>query len=59
MSINRLVDWYDYYDMLNHLARKSHMEHIILSYISKYSPARINYVSEIRQEIIDRAVELE
>ncbi|HCT3487866.1 TPA: hypothetical protein OTT77_001115 [Klebsiella variicola] len=48
MSINRLVDWYDYYDMLNHLARKSHMEHIILSYISKYSPVRINYVSEIR-----------
>lgn len=31
MSINRLVDWYDYYDKLNHLARKSNMEHIILT----------------------------
>lgn len=59
MSINGLADWHDYYDRLNHLARKSNIEHTILSYISKYSPAWNNYISAIRQEIIVRATELE
>ncbi|WP_263754821.1 AAA family ATPase [Kosakonia cowanii] len=59
MSINGLADWHDYYDTLNHLARKTNIEHTILSYISKYSPAWNNYISAVRQEIIDRAGELE
>ncbi|MDV5358128.1 AAA family ATPase [Enterobacter asburiae] len=59
MSINGLADWHDYYDALNHLARKTNIEHTILSYISKYSPAWNNYISAVRQEIIDRAGELE
>lgn len=59
MSINGLADWHDYYDRLNHLARKTNIEHTILSYISKYSPEWDNYISLIRQEIIDRAAELE
>ncbi len=58
MSINGLVDWHDYYDRLNHLARKTNIEHTVLSYISKYSPAWGNYVLAFRQEIIDRAAEL-
>jgi energy-coupling factor transporter ATP-binding protein EcfA2 len=58
-SINGLADWHDYYEKLNHFARKSNIEHTILSYISKYSPAWDNYISVVRQEIIDRAGELE
>ena len=58
-SINGLADWHDYYDRLNHLARKSNIEHTILSYISKYSPAWENYISAVRQEITERAAELE
>ncbi|MGP2427132.1 AAA family ATPase [Yersinia bercovieri] len=59
MSINGLADWHEYYDRLNHLARKSNIEHTILSYISKYSLAWNNYISAVRQEIIDRVAELE
>ncbi|EBD8153920.1 AAA family ATPase [Salmonella enterica] len=59
MSINGLADWHDYYDMLNNLARKPNIEHTILSYISKYSPAWDDYILAIRQEIIDKAAELE
>ncbi|ELY4070217.1 AAA family ATPase [Cronobacter sakazakii] len=59
MSINGLTDWHEYYDRLNHLARKANIEHTILSYISKYSPAWANYISAVRQEIIAQASELE
>ncbi|AUY66883.1 AAA family ATPase [Klebsiella pneumoniae] len=59
MSINGLADWHDYYDRLNNLARKHNIEHTILSYISKYSTAWDNYISAVRQEIIERASELE
>ena len=59
MSINGLADWHDYYDRLNNLARKPNIEHTIMSYISKYSPAWDNYISAVRQEIIERAGELE
>ncbi|NYA15562.1 AAA family ATPase [Serratia fonticola] len=59
MSINGLADWHDYYDRLNHLARKANIEHTILSYISKYSPEWNNYIAVIRQEVIARAAELE
>ncbi|AST69685.1 AAA family ATPase [Kosakonia cowanii] len=59
MSINGLADWHEYYDKLNHLARKTNIEHTVLSYISKYSPAWNDYISAVRQEIIDRAAELE
>ncbi|WP_308332677.1 hypothetical protein [Escherichia coli] len=44
---------------LNHFARKSNIEHTVLSYISKYSPAWDDYISAIRQEIIVKAAELE
>lgn len=59
MSINGLADWHDYYDRLNNHARKSNIEHTILSYISKYSPEWANYISAVRQEIIVRSAELE
>lgn len=59
MSINGLADWHDYYEKLNHFARKSNIEHTVLSYISKYSPAWNDYISSIRQEIIAKAAELE
>ncbi|EJO8008611.1 AAA family ATPase [Salmonella enterica] len=59
MSISGLADGHDYYDRLNNLARKPNIEHTILSYISKYSPAWDNYISAVRQEIIERAGELE
>ncbi|EDY5257929.1 hypothetical protein GTS12_004387 [Salmonella enterica] len=58
-SINGLADWHDYYEKLNHFARKSNIEHTVLSYISKYSPAWDDYISAIRQEIIVKAAELE
>lgn len=58
MSINGLADWHDYYDRLNNLARKPNIEHTILSYISKYSPVWDNYISVVRQEIIERAGKL-
>lgn len=58
-SINGLADWHDYYEKQNHFARKSNIEHTVLSYISKYSPAWDDYISAIRQEIIAKAAELE
>ncbi|WP_347075889.1 AAA family ATPase [Klebsiella pneumoniae] len=59
MSINGLADWHEYYERLNLFARKSNIEHTVLSYISKYSPEWDNYISAVRQEIILRAAELE
>ncbi|EKN5995865.1 ATP-binding cassette domain-containing protein [Yersinia enterocolitica] len=59
MSINGLTDWHDYYDRLNHFARKANIEHTILSYISKYSPDWNNYIDAIRREITARAAQLE
>lgn len=59
MSINGLADWHDYDDRLNTLARKPNIEHTILRCISKYSPAWDNYISAVRQEIIEQASELE
>ncbi|ELC2810689.1 TPA: ATP-binding protein [Enterobacter cloacae] len=59
MSINGLADWHEYYERLNLFARKSNIEHTVLSYISKYSPEWDNYISAVRQEIIVRAAELE
>lgn len=57
-SIQGLQDWHDYYEKLNNFARKSNIEHTVLSYISKYSPAWNDYISTIRSEILARAAEL-
>jgi hypothetical protein len=55
-SINGLADW--------HVIRQAespgteiNIEHTILSYISKYSPAWENYISAVRQEITERAAD--
>jgi energy-coupling factor transporter ATP-binding protein EcfA2 len=58
MSIQGLLDWHDYYERLNNLARKTSIEHTVLSYISKYSPAWDNYVRQMRTEILLRCDDL-
>lgn len=58
MSIQGLQDWHDYYELLNNFARKSNIEHTVMSYISKYSSAWNNYISKIRTEILARAADL-
>lgn len=59
LSVQGLSDWHDYYERLNQLARKPNIEHTVLSYISKYSPAWNNYIHHIRTEILAKAAELE